>query len=96
MTQSEALTYNISANLFNSSDIQPIYYRIITDNQPSWINTGYTKSQIMLSPHGTAGIGAFADPSKVTQPGTYKWDLKLEGNFSNSPLVIPVTMIVTK
>ena len=95
-TQEQALSYNESITLFNSSNFESIYYRIISKNKPDWINTGYSTSQLMLSPNGTAGIGAFADPSKVTSPGKYTWDLKLEGNFANSPLIIPVTMTITR
>ncbi len=95
-TQQEALFHSTSITLFNASAIQPIYYRIVTDNQPDWISTGYNTSQHMLSPNGIASIGAFADPSNVTRPGTYTWDLKLEGNFANSPLIIPITMTVTR
>jgi hypothetical protein len=95
-SQQVALSNDQSITLFNASASETIYFRIITDDQPSWINSGYNTAQMTIPPLGVMGIGAFADPSKVTKPGTYTWDLKLEGNFSNSPLKIPITMTITK
>jgi hypothetical protein len=94
-SRNDALIATPDISVFNSSEIEPIYFRFITKDQPQWINTGYNTAQMSIPPQGTAGVGAFADPSMVSGPGTYKWNLQIEGNFSNSPLVIPVTMNVT-
>lgn len=95
-TQQEALRHNQDITLFNASSFEPIYLKINTKNQPAWVNSGYNTAQMTLSPNGVMGLGAFADPSMVTKVGTYKWDLEIEGNFANSPLIIPVTMKVTR
>ncbi len=95
-TQQQALSYSDSISIFNSSAIQQIYYRIVTEDKPDWINTGYNTSQLVLPPNGTASIGASVDPSRISRSGTYVWNLKLDGNFSNSPLSIPITMTITR
>ncbi len=95
-TQQAALANDTSITLFNSSQSEPIYFRVDTKNQPAWINSGYNTAQMTIEPNGVMGIGAFADPSMVTKTGTYKWNLTLEGNFSNSPLEIPVTMTISR
>jgi hypothetical protein len=64
-------------------------------NQPSWLNTGYNTQPMTLIAGGTMGVGASVDATQVSGPGTYTTNLIVTGNFTNSPITIPITLTVT-
>jgi len=84
--------YNL--HLTNASSV-PITYSISVPNQPAWLNTSYNTQPMTLGAGNVAGVGAFADATKVAGPGTYTTNLIFSGNFTNSPIVIPITLVVT-
>jgi len=70
-----------------------VYIRIVVNNQPSWLNTAYSKDLLTISPGQPLGIGVSVNPVGLTA-GTYKTEISVEGNFAGSPKVIPITLRV--
>jgi hypothetical protein len=83
--------YNL--HLTNSSTVTVIF-TLSVSNQPSWWNTGYNTQTMTLAPGGVMGVGVSVDATKAGDPGTYTANLVVRGNFSNSPITIPVTLTV--
>lgn len=48
-----------------------------------------------LNAGAVAGVCVAVDASKVSTPGTYTTNLVISGNFTNSPITIPVTLVVS-
>lgn len=71
-----------------------IPYTINLPNKPSWLNESYNTNQMMADPNVPNGIGAAVDPTGMA-PGVYSTALFIIGNFSDSPLVIPITLSIT-
>jgi len=80
--------------LTNASSL-PVNYTISVPNQPAWLNSSYNTQQMSLQAGGVMGIGTSVDSTKVSGPGTYTANIVVTGNFSNSPISIPVTLTVT-
>ncbi len=85
-------SYNL--HLTNNSSAS-VNFTLNVPNQPSWYNVGYNTQTMTLSPGGVMGVGVSVDATKVSSPGTYTANLIVSGNFSNSPITIPVTLTVT-
>ncbi len=84
----------VQITITNASNV-PINYTLRVPNQPSWLNSSYATDVLPLSAWGVAGIGAAVDASRVGGPGTYTTNLVISGNFTGSPLSIPITLTVT-
>ena len=79
--------------LKNISNSTASYY-ISVPNQPSWLDTTYnTNQQLSLTPNNTVGVGAQVNPSGLSV-GTYTTNIYLTGNFSGSPVIIPVILTI--
>jgi hypothetical protein len=72
-----------------------VSYTISVPNQPAWLNSSYNTQTMSLQGGGVMGIGVSVDSTKVSGPGTYTANIVVTGNFSNSPISIPVTLTVT-
>lgn len=83
-------TYNQDFVVTNGSN-RNVDVRIEVNNQPDWLNTGYNTNTITMSPGSPLGIGASVNP-KGLKAGTYKTEIKISGDFSTSPKIIPVTL----
>ncbi len=83
--------YNL--HLTNASSAT-INFKISVPNQPSWLNTGYNTQLMSLNSGGVMGVGVSVDVTKVSGPGTYTTELIFAGDFSNSPITIPITLNV--
>lgn len=71
-----------------------INFRISVPNQPSWLNTSYTTDQDLPSTPGSPmGLGASVDVTGLSV-GNYSTKIYLTGNFTGSPIVIPVNLTV--
>lgn len=88
---------NPSAENFvlTNASTSPISFSISIPNQPSWFNCGYTTDTLTLASQGVMGMCASVDATKVSAPGTYTTNIVVTGNFSNSPISIPITLTVT-
>lgn len=78
-------------NITNSA----ISYIISVDNQPSWLNTGYTQNTYLTAYANTpTGLGAQVNPSNLG-PGKYTTSIKISGNSPGSTLIIPVNLTIS-
>jgi hypothetical protein len=68
-------------------------FKIVVDNQPTWLNAGYNKDSMTAYAGNPVGIGASVDASRLN-PGTYSTNIKIVGDFANSPVIIPVSLTV--
>ncbi|MDO8664000.1 MAG: Ser-Thr-rich GPI-anchored membrane family protein [Candidatus Liptonbacteria bacterium] len=89
--QSNPPPYNLHLTNGSASSIS---FTLGVPNQPSWLNCGYSTQTLTLSPGGVMGVCISVDATKVTSPGTYTTNLVVNGNFSNSPISIPITLTV--
>jgi hypothetical protein len=90
--QSNPPVYNL--HLTNGSAVS-VNYNLSAPNQPAWLNSGYATQTLTLNSGGVVGVGVSVDATKVSSPGTYTTNLVVSGNFTNSPLTIPITLTVT-
>ncbi len=70
----------------------PTNITISIPNQPGWLNVTYNQYQT-LNPGGWTQLTIMADVMRVSQSGTYSANIVVSGNFANSPLTIPVTLV---
>jgi hypothetical protein len=85
-------SYRKTGKIINKSD-KLIRYRQSAVNQPPWLNVGYSTDEIPLQPNASAGISGYVEPGDLGV-GTYETALVLTGNFSSSPLDIPIILNV--
>lgn len=85
-------TYNQQLIVTNGSNSN-VDVKISMDNQPSWLNTGYSTNTLTINSGQPLGIGVSVNPTGLSA-GTYKTEIKVSGNFSGSPKTIPVTLRV--
>lgn len=83
----------MAIHLTNSSSV-PITFTQSVTNQPSWLNVSYNTEPMLLSAGGVMGTGVAIDATKVTGTGTFTTNLIISGNFTNSPITIPITLTV--
>lgn len=82
----ELLLRNVSDRL--------VSFRIDTKEQPKWLDTAYSTGLLSIHPfNNPTGVGALINPYGL-KPGVYKTQLTFVGNFSNSPLVVPIVLTV--
>ncbi|OGE79559.1 MAG: hypothetical protein A2751_00500 [Candidatus Doudnabacteria bacterium RIFCSPHIGHO2_01_FULL_46_14] len=80
---------------FNNITGSPISYVLSLDSHPSWLNSAYNEYSTLISyPGSPTGLGAAVKPAGLS-PGTYRANIYMTGNFSNSPLVIPIRLNVS-
>jgi hypothetical protein len=81
-----------SLDLMNTS-ASPITFRIVIDDQPGWMTGMYFQSNFVVYPNQHLGLGAGVDIENLVA-GNYSANIKIVGNFSGSPIVIPVNLTV--
>ncbi len=91
--QGGGLPTNQSMTFTNITDTS-IPFNININNQPKWLNESYNTSQMMAEPNVPNGLGAAVDPAGLA-PEVYSTAIFLTGNFSESPLFIPITLSVS-
>ncbi|HEU5114480.1 MAG TPA: hypothetical protein VFT82_01800, partial [Candidatus Paceibacterota bacterium] len=85
--------YQNQSLTFNNTGSSPISYRIVVNNQPSWLNTSYNTATLTSYPGSPTGIGASLNPAGLSA-GSYSATIQLVGNFSGSPISIPVNVTI--
>lgn len=83
--------YNL--HLTNSS-LASINFTLSVPNKPSWLNCSYNTETMIISPGGVMGVCVAVDATKVSGVGTYTTNLIVSGNFTGSPISIPITLTV--
>ena len=66
---------------------------ISVPNQPGWLTDSYTTEPIPNTPGQPAGIGVDVAPQNLAV-GTYTTALYISGNFTGSPIVVPIRLHV--
>lgn len=84
--------YNSSITAINGGN-SDANIRISVDNQPAWLNTSYNTNILTIKPGQPMGIGASVNPIGLSA-GTYRTEIKISGNFVDSPKVIPIVLKV--
>lgn len=86
--------YNQSLTFTNVSNVT-VKYKISVPNKPSWLNSSYEPGELTAYAGDVVGLGGYLDPTSVANsPGTYSTSIILTGNFTGSPITIPVTLTV--
>ena len=93
LAQGSTNSFTRSIVLTNST-AGTITYTLSVPNQPSWLNVSYSTAPLTLQSGGTASVGVSAIASGLAA-GTYSTTLVVQGNFSTSPINIPITLTVT-
>lgn len=71
-----------------------VYYTISLDSHPSWLNSSYSENISLPAYSGQpTGVGASVNPAGLSA-GTYRANIHLSGNFSGSPVIIPIRLTV--
>ncbi|HQU07881.1 MAG: hypothetical protein B7X04_02310 [Parcubacteria group bacterium 21-54-25] len=83
----------VPMTLTNAGSV-PVDYTLNVPNQPAWLNTSYSTNTLTLAAGGVVELEASVDATQVNAPGTYTATLVVSGNFSGSPLSIPVTLTI--
>ncbi len=78
---------------FTNTSNTKITYTLKVDNKPNWLNTSYNTDSATVWPGTVTGLHALVDPVGLA-PGNYKTTLSINGNFTNSPISIPITLSV--
>jgi hypothetical protein len=78
---------------FNNTSGSSVKYSIVVDNQPAWLNTGYSKDILTSTAGYPTGIGAGLDPKNLSV-GNYSAKIQLVGDFPGSPVIIPVNVTI--
>lgn len=62
-------------------------------NQPGWINSSFSGTEHPLTPNTPSGLGIAVNVDGLSV-GTYTTAIQLTGNFTGSPIQIPVSLTV--
>ncbi len=93
LAQGSTNSFTRSIVLTNST-AGSITYTLSVPNQPSWLNVSYNTAPLTLQSGGTANVGVSTTANGLAA-GTYSTTLIVQGNFSTSPIDIPITLTVT-
>ena len=92
-TQGDVIYQQQSGSFVNVS-ASPVGFSLSVPNQPSWFNTSYTSTVSTATPGTVIGLGAGINPTGLVA-GTYTSAVQINGNFAGSPIIIPVTLVIT-
>lgn len=93
LTQGSTNSFTRAIVLTNSA-ASTITYTLSVPNQPSWLNVSYSTAPLTLQSGGTASVAVSATASGLAA-GTYSTTLIVQGNFSTSPIKLPITLTVS-
>lgn len=68
-------------------------FTISVPNQPKWLNCKYAAGQLTTYPNSPNTVCAAVDPTGLAE-GTYTTEVRIEGQFTGAPIVIPITLHV--
>jgi|GEM_PF-3326821 len=77
----------------NTSNINVIF-TLKESYTSGWLSTSYTTIPLVATPGTPTGLSASVDPVRLQTPGTYHTNIVVTGNFTGSPLSIPVNLKV--
>lgn len=74
-----------------TSDV--VGFTVSVPNQPVWLNCKYTSGNLTTYPNSANTVCAAVDPTGLAE-GTYTTEVRIEGQFTGAPVVIPITLHV--
>lgn len=85
----QAVKFSIS----NPSSTQSATVNVSILNKPKWISTFYNIDPHVIQPKSELNLEVAVDPNKAG-PGTHTYVLRINGDFQNSPLQLPIKLVV--
>ncbi len=85
---------NYQTVTFTNTTASNIVYTVAVPNQPSWLNTSYITGSVIAYPGSPLSVSALVNTTSLAA-GTYTSNIVITGNFTNSPIVIPITLVIS-
>jgi len=78
---------------FTNITSTPLMVYFSMPNKPGWLDNGYTPNAYPMDPGVPSGLGQSVNPTGLGI-GTYSSALYISGNFTGSPVIVPVSLTV--
>lgn len=83
----------IQPGTFTNVTGEVVGFTISVPNQPKWLNCKYSSGNLTTYPNSANTVCAAVDPTGLAE-GTYTTEVRIEGQFTGAPVVIPITLHV--